>query len=242
MSEQIAKQLVACLSCRLARITSCGLDSQARDQRHALPNSGSRVHVGDHRTSAQGMLSGDRINIRRSTQAELQAAADRGDRAGVCRAARKLGAGKPKPPLKLLSADEKQLLDTRQTATRLHEHIACLHDSKTITCEELKKQVHENAETVRLGRVDVCDIPSKGEITATSAHMSLWKTFGEDNLPPTLFNTLATVYHPLFVKCAMWIERPIQWKGCHLAFFLKKSGTKPTCANMREIGLAPVPA
>ena len=160
----------------------------------------------------------------------------------MCRAARKLGAGKPKPPLKLLSAYEKQLLDTRQIATRLHEHIACSHDGKTITCDELKKQVHENAEAVRLARVDVCDIPSKGEITATFAHMSLWKTFGEDNLPPTLFNALATVYHPLFVKCAMWIERPIQWKGCHLAFFFKKSSTKPICAKMREIGLAPVPA
>ena len=136
-----------------------------------------------------GMLRSDRINIRKSTQAELQAAAARGDSAAVHRAVRRMVAGIPGPPLKLMSADEKQLLDPIQIASRLHEHVACLHGHARGVNE---KQAHDSAEALQQVPVDLRDIPSNGrEITATFAHFSPWETWLEDNSPPALFRFAA---------------------------------------------------
>ena len=137
----------------------------------------------------RAMLGSNRVSKRRNTQAELRVAADRGDSAGVYRAVRKLGPGKPKPPLKLLSADEKQLLDPIQIATRLHEHIAFLHDGKTVTREELMKHVHDTVEAYR-------HVPD--------AHLSPWKTFGEDcfTSPPTQ-NPQCTTGYSSNARCGL---------------------------------------
>ena len=88
------------------------------------------------------------------------------------------------------------------------------------------------------------NVPTLRQLTMAFAKCKSGKAAGEYNIvaealrlnPPVL----ARIYHPLYVKVALRIAEPLQWRGNMISELWKRKGSQTMCPNYRDIAIGDV--
>eukprot|EP00973_Karenia_brevis_P015578 2132039-Karenia_brevis.AAC.1 len=131
---------------------------------------------------------------------------------------------------------------------RWMDHFAKALCGKPTTFEQLvsrhRARTAQDVQAVARMEKDVGVVPSLLGVTQALVHLNGAKGCGEDLIGPEVAvacgRQLAKVLHPLYVKSALRVEAPLQYKGGQIVELFKGRGASDECASFRDVLLGDV--
>ena len=129
---------------------------------------------------------------------------------------------------------------------RFRDHFAGLLGGAVVPFRDLvarERDDHTPSELcVKIGGASINSVPSMSALVCELAHSKSRKAVGEDGIGGEVFKvapwSLARVWHPLFVKSALTLRPPLQFRGGMITELLKVNASGGECDHYRDITIA----
>ena len=185
--------------------------------------------------------------------AYVDAASDKADAAlasgnpvAVYAAVRDLMPKGPRPTVRVKMGDGRPAPSYVDERSRFRAHFAGLLGGSAVPFSDLVAEGrgdHVPSDLcVKIGGASMNSIPSMAPLVCELAHAKCGKAVGEDGIGGEVFKvapwSLARVWHPLFVKSALTLRPPLQFRGGMITELLKASASGSEPGHFRDITIA----
>ena len=185
--------------------------------------------------------------------AYVDAAADRADAAlasgnpvAVYAAVKSLLPRSAKPSVRVKTSTGQPTRSYAEERERFREHFAAVLEGTVMPLAEMiaaeRADDSPSARCCKLGEARLGTIPTMAALVREFAHAKIGKAVGEDGVGGEAFRSapwaMARLWHPLYVKSALTLRPPLQFRGGMVVELLKASGGGSECSHYRDVTVA----